>query len=190
MPRWEPNARERLAMAALELFAEQGYDNTTAAEIAERAGLAKSTFFRHFADKREALFLGQEALNDLLCGALGAAPAGAAPLAALDAALRTAGAVFVPQRRGLARKRQAIINAHADLRERELLKRAALIEALAGALRDRGVPEPAARLAAHLGDLALAAAYARWLGPEPGAGFGDLAHLALDELRSATAALG
>lgn len=190
MARWEPNTLERLHRAAVELFAEQGYDGTTAAEIAERAGLAKSTFFRHFPDKREALFLGQETLNDLLSGAVAAAPAEATPLSAIDAALSAAGTVFAPQRRESVRQRQAIIDAHAELRERELLKRASLTEALADALRRRGVPEPAANLAAQFGELALSIAYIRWLGPATESEYGELAHQALDELRRAAATLG
>jgi AcrR family transcriptional regulator len=190
MPRWEPNALERLHSAAVELFAERGYDNTTAAEIAERAGLAKSTFFRHFPDKREALFLGQDAFNDLLAGAITAAPRGATPMAAVGAALDAAATVFGPERHTSARQRQTIINAHTELRERELLKRAALTEALAGALRGRGVPDPAASLAAQFGDLALAMAYSRWLDPANESGLGELARQALDELRKATAVLG
>lgn len=190
MPRWEPNALERLHLAAVELFTQRGYDNTTAAEIADRAGLAKSTFFRHFPDKREVLFFGQEAWNELLSGAVAGAPAGASPLAAIGAALDAAGVVFAPQRRESARQRQAIIEAHGELRERELLKRATLTESLAEALRRRGVPEPAASLAAQFGDLALAMAYPRWLGHSTELGYGELARQALDELRGATAMLG
>jgi hypothetical protein len=58
MTRWEPNARGRLEQAALALYGERGFENTTVAEIAARAGLTERTFFRHFADKREVLFAG------------------------------------------------------------------------------------------------------------------------------------
>src|SRR3982074_1927337 len=58
MPRWEPGSTERMQMAALELFAEQGFEKTTANEIAARAGVTRRTFFRHFSDKREVLFSG------------------------------------------------------------------------------------------------------------------------------------
>src|ERR1039458_8546224 len=73
MARWEPNARERLVRAALDLFTEQGYDATTVNEIADRAGLTKTTFFRHFPDKREVLFAGQDVHARLLADAITAA---------------------------------------------------------------------------------------------------------------------
>jgi AcrR family transcriptional regulator len=190
MARWEPNARERLHAAALELFIERGYDNTTAAEIAERAGLAKSGFFRHFADKREVLFFGQEMLDDFLAKAVAAAPAGATPLAAVGAALEELEVAFPPERRAAARQRQAIVDAHAELRERELVKRAAMTEALAAALRRRDVPDPAAKLAAEIGDIALNVAYTRWLAGATDAKFGELTGQAIDEFRAAATTLG
>ena len=93
MGRWEPNARGRLEQAAMELFIERGFEQTTVAEIAERAGLTERTFFRHFADKREVLFWGQGALQDLLVSAVAGAPDSAAPIDAVAAALEAAGAV-------------------------------------------------------------------------------------------------
>ncbi|MEU5235044.1 helix-turn-helix domain-containing protein, partial [Streptomyces anulatus] len=87
MGRWEPDARERLVRAALDLFSEQGYENTAVAQIAERAGLTKSTFFRHFRDKREVLFGGQDVLAELMTGAISGAPEEAGPLEAVEAAL-------------------------------------------------------------------------------------------------------
>jgi AcrR family transcriptional regulator len=174
----------------MELFAEQGYDRTTAAEIAARAGLAKSGFFRHFPDKREVLFFGQELLSDSLGETIAAAPADATPLAAVCSALESLEVAFQPERREAARTRQAIIDAHPELRERELVKRSAMTAMLATALRRRGVPGPAAQLAAEIGDIALHAAYIRWLTPGREARFGELTRQALDEFRAATAALG
>src|SRR5215217_8219895 len=87
MARWEPNAEGRLREAAMELFAERGYEQTTVADIAERAGLTSRTFFRYFADKREVLFSSKEAFEQPLVDALEAAPAGAPPMAAVAAAL-------------------------------------------------------------------------------------------------------
>jgi AcrR family transcriptional regulator len=187
MARWEPNALARLHTAAVELFAERGYDSTTAAEIAERAGLAKSTFFRHFADKREALFFGQDLINEGLAAAIAAAPASSSPLSAVGAALEALAAAFPPSRREGARQRQAIIDAHDELRERELLKRAAMTAAMAEALRKREVPSTTAALAAQIGDLALSIAYARWLGSSRP--FASVARQSLDELREAAAGL-
>jgi hypothetical protein len=87
MARWEPNARERLERAALALFAEHGYDATTVAQIADRAGLTKSTFFRHFADKREVLFGGQDFLAGVFSEAIRTAPPAATITGCLAAAL-------------------------------------------------------------------------------------------------------
>ncbi|MFE1319223.1 helix-turn-helix domain-containing protein [Kitasatospora phosalacinea] len=188
MARWDPNARERLERAALELFVRQGYDRTTVAEIAERAGLAKSTFFRHFADKREVLS-GGDALARLLTGAVAAAPPAAGPLEAAGAALAAAGEhAFTAERYETVRERQQVVAANPELTERELLKREALAAALADALRERGVPEPAAVLAAALTLLALGTALARWT-ERPGQDFAALAREALATLRDTAAAL-
>ena len=91
MARWEPNARGRLEQAALELYGERGFEQTTVAEIAKRAGLTERTFFRHFADKREVLFWGAGALQELLVGTVASAPDSAAPIDAVAAALEAAG---------------------------------------------------------------------------------------------------
>ena len=90
MGRWEPNARGRLEQAALELYGERGFEQTTVAEIAERAGLTERTFFRHFADKREVLFGGAGALQEFLVSTVASAPDSAAPIDAVAAALEAA----------------------------------------------------------------------------------------------------
>ena len=166
MGRWEPDARGRLAKAAMALYAEQGFDETTVAEIAARAGLTERTFFRHFADKREVLFYGMEMLRDRLARAVADAPPAATAMDAVSAAFEAAGALLQenPER---VRLRDAIVSANADLRERELIKLAALAAAVAGALRDRGVPEPAASLAAETGVAVFKVAFARWIS-DPG----------------------
>jgi AcrR family transcriptional regulator len=166
MGRWEPNARGRLAQAAMTLYAEQGFEQTTVAEIAARAGLTERTFFRHFADKREVLFYGTDMARDLLTRTVADAPASATPLDAIGAALQALGAVFQenPER---VRLRDAIVSANAELRERELGKLEIFASAAAGALRDRGVPEPAASLAAETGIAVFKVAFARWIS-EPG----------------------
>jgi len=166
MGRWEPNARGRLAQAAMALYAEQGFERTTVAEIAARAGLTERTFFRHFADKREVLFYGLDMARDLLVRAVADAPASATPMDAVGGALQVLGAVLQenPER---VRLRDAIVSAHAELRERELIKLAAFASAVAAALRDRGVPEPAASLAAETGIGVFKVAFARWIS-EPG----------------------
>jgi AcrR family transcriptional regulator len=166
MGRWEPDARGRLAKAAMALYAEQGFEQTTVAEIAARAGLTERTFFRHFADKREVLFYGTEMLRDRLVRAVADAPASATAIDAVGAAFEAAGAVLQenPER---VRLRDTIVSAHAELRERELIKLATLAAAVAGALRDRGIAAPAASLAAETGVAVFKVAFARWVS-EPG----------------------
>jgi AcrR family transcriptional regulator len=190
MARWEPNARERLERAALALFAENGYDATTVAQIADRAGLTKSTFFRHFADKREVLFGGQESLTEAFTRAIGAAPPSATTTDCLAAALEAVEVVFTPQRHEFALQRRDVIAAHSELQERELLKMARPGLAVAGALRDRGADDVTARLAAEVGMLAFSTAFARWAVPGNEEPFPPIAHAALRELQDRAAALG
>ncbi|MEU2032300.1 TetR/AcrR family transcriptional regulator [Nocardia amamiensis] len=161
MGRWEPNARGRLELAALELYTQRGFEQTTVAEIAKRAGLTERTFFRHFADKREVLFPGGTTLQDALADAVARAPETAAPIEATAAAVEAVGAVL-EERRDFSRQRQAVIDANTELRERELIKLASLAAAVAGALRERGVAEPAAHLAAETGIAVLRVALRRW----------------------------
>ncbi|MDH6133019.1 AcrR family transcriptional regulator [Kitasatospora sp. MAA4] len=162
MGRWEPNARGRLEQAALELYVERGYDETTVAEIAKRAGLTERTFFRHYADKREVLFGGAGVLHDLFVDAVAAAPADAAPIDAIAAALDAAAGMF-QDRREFARRRQGVITANPELQERELIKLASLSAAIAGALRLRGVAEPGASLAGEAGIAVFKVAFDRWI---------------------------
>ncbi|MGV9690882.1 TetR family transcriptional regulator [Streptomyces sp. NPDC003444] len=183
MGRWEPNARGRLEQAALELYGEYGFDATTAKQIAERAGLTERTFFRHFADKREVLFPHGNPLLERVVGALADVPPDTAPIDAVSAALQAASDLF-RERGDLARRRQAVIAAHAELRERELVKLAALAAALAGALRERGVPEPAARLAAEVGMAAFGVAFDRWITDPEGLDPARLVRDAFTELKA------
>jgi AcrR family transcriptional regulator len=185
MARWEPHASERLAEAALELFAERGYENTTVLDIARRAGLAKSTFFRHFQDKRGVLF-GEDALTERLATAVAAAPAVATPLDAVACGLDALGRdVFTPGRRAFTVRRRAVIDAHPDLREREALKGLSLTAAIARAVERRGAPVLVARVAAELGALALKIAYERWSVEGNGEEFAAIARRALDDVRAA-----
>ncbi len=187
MGRWEPNARGRLEQAAMELFLERGFEQATVTEIAARAGLTQRTFFRHFADKREVLFYGQEMLRDLLVNTVASAPDSAAPIDAVADAVVAAGALL-QERRDYARRRQIVIDAHPELRERELIKLAGLAEAMAGALRKRGVTDPAASLTGEAGIAVLKVAFGRWL-TEPGQP--DLPQLmreSFGELKAVTAA--
>lgn len=186
MARWQPNASERLVLSALELFSERGYEQTTVAEIAERAGLTKSTFFRHFKDKREVLF-GGDTMAGLLAEGIAAAPDNASPLDALACAFDLVGReVFTPDRRALAARRRTVIAANPELREREALKGLGLAASMVEALTRRGAPEMVALVAAQLGALALKLAYERWSDPGDVGEFGDLAQKVLRELRTAS----
>jgi AcrR family transcriptional regulator len=186
MGRWEPNARGRLEQAALELYSERGFAQTTVAEIAERAGLTERTFFRHFADKREVLFWGAGALQELLVETVAAAPEGVAPIDAVAAALHAAAEMLMQRREG-ARRRQAIIAANAELQERELIKLASLAAALAATLRERGVAEPAASLTAEAGIAVFKIAFERWTAAGDQQQLSRLIEDSFDELRAVTA---
>ena len=192
MARWEPGARERLVLAAVDLFTEQGYDATTVTQIAERAGVTKSTLFRYFPDKREILVAGQETLSRLLSDGITGAPVGASPLEAVAAGLERVSGAMGPMNRELAPRMRAAVAASTELQERDALKSVGLAAAMTTALLARGVPDPTARLAAELGVLAFKRGFAGWSEGD-GEDVHDLAHYtlaALDELRAATATLG
>jgi AcrR family transcriptional regulator len=186
MSRWEPNGRGRLEQAALELYSERGFEQTTVAEIATRAGLTERTFFRHFADKREVLFAGAGLLQELLVSTLASIPDSAAPIDAVAAALEVAGALL-EERREYSRKRQTVIAANAELQERELIKLASLASALANALRLRGVRDPAASLTAEAGIAVFKVAFERWVNESSQRGLPQLIRESLDELKAVTA---
>lgn len=187
MARWQPNASQRLVAAALDLFAERGYENTTVIDIAQRAGLTKSTFFRHFPDKREVLF-GRDTMTALLADGIAAAPPAATPLEAVANALDAIGReAFTPDRREIIARRRAVIDSHPELQEREALKGLALTAAVTAALRRRGVPDLTARVAAELGALAMKIAFERWSDTADGDDFGELARRTLRDLREAGA---
>lgn len=189
MPRWEPDARERLVSAALHLFTEQGFDETTVAEIAARAGLTRSTFFRYFPDKRDVLAAGQETLSRLFAEGIAAAPADATPLEAVTAGLERAAAEMTPFNRELGPRLHAVIETSVELQERARLKQVGLAAAMSGALRARGVPDPAAALAAELGVLAFKESYTAWVAGED-EDLAPLARAAVARLRRAVSDLG
>jgi AcrR family transcriptional regulator len=187
MARWEPNAAERLVLAALELFAERGYESTTVIDIAQRAGLAKSTFFRHFPDKREVLF-GGGTLDLLLTEAIAAASATATPLDVVAHALDAAGRkAFTPERREFSARRRAVIAANPELQEREALKGLRLTASMTDALKRRGVPDLTACVAAELGALAAKIAYERWSDTANSDEFSELARRVLGEVQAVSA---
>lgn len=188
MGRWQPDARGRLEQAALELFEERGYAGTTVEGIAARAGLTERTFFRYFTDKREVLFSGSSGLEALMVAAIGAAPASAAPLAAVTAAFDALGPWF-ESRRGHARQRRAVIAAHAELRERELIKLSTLATAIAAVLRKRGLAAPAASLVAETGIAIFKNAFERWADDTRDQDFAVHVRAAVAALQAATAGM-
>jgi AcrR family transcriptional regulator len=183
MSRWGPDARGRLAKAALELYGERGFDQTTVAEIANRAGLTERTFYRHFADKREVLFAGSADLQKLLVHEVAGAPTSAAPIEAVAAALLAAGDVFNDERRDYARERRAVISANAELRERELIKMATLASAIAEALHRRDVSNPAASLTAEAGIAVFRVTFDRWVDKASDQDWRALVRESLEELK-------
>ncbi|MET7575170.1 TetR/AcrR family transcriptional regulator [Streptomyces sp. NPDC005492] len=192
MGRWEPGARERLVMAAVDLFTEQGYDATTVTQIAERAGVTKSTFFRHFPDKRELLVAGQEELSRLLAEGIAEAPGDATPLETVAAGLVRASGLMGPQNREFAPRVRAAIAASTELQERDALKTVSLAAAMTSALAARGIPDPTAALASELGVLAFKRGFAEWTEGDRDANdeLAGYVLTALEELRAASASLG
>ena len=186
MGRWEPDAQGRLAQAAMELFGEHGYEQTTVAEIASRAGLTERTFFRHFSDKREVLFPVGTWFRDLFVDAVSAAPASVTPIEAVRLGLQAAaGALEQDRGRDFARARQRIVAANPELRERELSKMAEVAAATAAAQRGRGVEEPAASLTAELGIAAFRVAFERWVGEGEHRGLSELVDESLTVIAAA-----
>jgi AcrR family transcriptional regulator len=184
MVRWQPDSRGRLEQAAMELFTERGFEQTTVAAIAERAGLTERTFFRYFADKREMLFDGSMRLQQLFVDAVAGAPAGATAFEAVTAGLDAISAFFVDLDHS--RGRQVIIDSDASLQERELIKSARLATAIAAALRERGIGEPAASVLAQSTIGVFHVAFVRWVVDGNVRSYRELMREALAELKAVT----
>lgn len=163
MPRWEPGARERFEAAALDLFVTQGYEQTTVAEIAAKAGLTERTFYRHFTDKQEVLFGGGDNLRSMLTAEIAAAPAAMHALQAVTQAFMVVADLYFAGREPYVRMRQAVIDANPSLQERELQKLAAMSSAVDSTLRERGITSRSASLAAESGTSVFKIAFAAWL---------------------------
>jgi AcrR family transcriptional regulator len=181
--RWAPDARERLETAALDLFAENGYEETTVAQIADRAGLNRATFFRHFADKREVLFGGEDVLAGLFADGIRAAPPQATLTECLQAAYAAAGAAMTARQRAKAAQRVRVVAASTEVQERGLLKHARIARSISAALRARGADELTARLGAEVGMLAFTVAVERWMRSDDDDPFPRYAAAALSDLQ-------
>jgi AcrR family transcriptional regulator len=179
-------------VAAVDLFTEQGYDATTVAQIAKRAGITKSTFFRYFPDKREVLMAGQETLSRLFAEGIAGAPEDASALDAVAAGLVRASSAMGSMNREIGPRLKAAVAASTELQERDALKSVGLAATMTTALVARGVPDPTAVLAGELGVLAFKRGYAEWSEAErdPENGLAQFALAALNELRAAAASLG
>jgi AcrR family transcriptional regulator len=170
----------------MELYREHGFESTTVAEIAERAGLTERTFFRHFADKREVLFSGASALREFLVSRVDTAPASVPAFEAIVTALMDAATDIFEGMQGFPRQRQAIIAANLELQEREQIKMATLASDLADALRRRGVAEPAASLAAEAGIAVFKVAFEHWTSAARRKPLADIIRDFADQLKTAT----
>jgi AcrR family transcriptional regulator len=182
MPRSGDDARRRLRVAALELYQERGYDLTTTAQIAERAGVTERTYFRHFADKREVLFDGEAELRTIMTTAIEDAPADLGPLPLVMLAYDAAVPLLVTNR-ALAAKRAEVVAEAPALQERAHAKAAALLDAVTTAVVRRGAPEPTARLAAQVGAAAFDRASRSWAS-DPARDLRELLAEAADEVRA------
>ncbi len=187
--RWEPNARERLETAALDLFVANGYEKTTVTQIAERAGMNRATFFRHFVDKREVLFAGEDILATLFGDAIAGATLEANVSDCLEAALVSAEVVMTPKLRVAAARRIAVVATSSELQERGQLKHARIARSVVEALIDRGEDDVTARLGAEILLLAFNFAFERWMQATGDESFSDVAEVTLCELLTRTAEL-
>ena len=188
MARWEPGAAERLQKAALDLFVSRGFEQTTAADIAQAAGLTQRTFFRYFGDKRDVLFHGQDQFVQVFLSGIDAAPADAPAMELIALALAAAASLFPNNRRPYALMRQTVIDENPALRERERHKLADLAGEIAGALRARGITEPAATLAAESGTSVFGVAFNQWIRERQRRSLADIMAADLDELAALNAA--
>jgi AcrR family transcriptional regulator len=161
MPRWDPNAEDRLREAAAKLFLERGYENVTVAEITEQAGLTRRSFSRYFTDKRDVLFAGSEQFPVALARSVRQAEDTLPPFAALLTALVDVAGGLADQA-PLAAQRRAVVRASPELQERGRTKLAAATEAVADALRERGTAESQATLLAEVGVSIFRTAFDRW----------------------------
>jgi AcrR family transcriptional regulator len=175
MSRWAPDAALRLERAALELFAEQGFAATSVPQIAARAGLTTRTFFRHFPDKREVLFLLERELPAVVAPLVAGAPAFLSPLGIVMHGFEAMAAGPFEGWRPALQARRAIIGSDQGLRERELLKNLLLAGVITEALARQGVGGREARLVARYGVLVFEIALADWLDSDSDT-FSDVLH--------------
>lgn len=164
MSRWQPNARERLESAALELFIEHGFAATTVPQITAHAGLTTRTFFRHFVDKREVLFAADDDFPALVSHIVSQAPPSLSPVAVFEAGIDALAAEMFEGRLEFLRARHMVVRSDEGLAERELSKRAAMADAITRAYLDRGVDQVTAALTAQFTMAVVGVSVGRWIG--------------------------
>ncbi len=176
------NARKRFEIAATALFQERGVERTTVPEIAARAQLTERTFYRYFADKREVLFWRAGELQARVANAVAGAPAHMRPLAVAIRALEAVGDFFDGSRANV-KRRQALVAAHPEFLEREMLKLHELTLAMGAALEKRGLEAPVARMVSEAGVTIARVALERWISDDRERDFAHHIQGSRDELR-------
>lgn len=150
----------------MDLFERQGFAATTIPQIAEAAGLTTRTFFRHFADKRDVLFLRDREFPDAVGDVMTSVPLEDSGPAAVRAGLAAACRGLEAWRRPIARRR-TIVHSEPALHERELLQRHHLARAIDASLRTRGIDAPQSRTLAAVAVMCFDLAMQKWLdGPD------------------------
>ncbi|MFB9466696.1 TetR family transcriptional regulator [Streptomyces cinereospinus] len=187
MARWEPGAAQRLQQAAMELFAERGFSNTTIPDITSRAGLTTRTFFRHYNDKREILFVGENELPEVVSRLFAQAPVEFAPIDVIVHGLQTVVASRLETQRAALRARREIINSDAGLQEREAHKLACLARAGTTGFAARGLTPPQAAIAASLAVTVYDVAFNQWLDTDDPTSFADAVTSAAATLKTVMA---
>lgn len=183
MPRWEPNTRERLAKAALELFFEKGYDQTTVKEIADKAGVAKSTFFRHYADKQDVLSVNNQLIGNALTQGIESASTYTSSMQQVTAGLINAAKIFTPEIKNNGTKLKKLLEKNPVLQQGYQMKVNYLINSMVEALKNNGVPEFEAKLVANMGSQAFQEAYSNWIKEYKSPTFPNLVKLEMEKVR-------
>jgi hypothetical protein len=130
------------------------------------------------------LFYGQDGFDQLFLDGMDAAPADATPMELVAAAIAGAASNFPDERRPFSRMRQSVIDSNPALQERERHKLASLAVTIAAALRERGITEPAATLAAESTATVFGIAVSQWIREGEHDSLSSIAIYTLGELRA------
>jgi AcrR family transcriptional regulator len=148
-------AKEAIRQAALDLFSERGFDAVSVTDIAERAEVGRTTFFRYFGDKQEVLFSEPaEAAADAASGKPAPAERIGSSLAAALAAARglVVGYVeVITADHAEYERHQELVTSNPELYARSLVKQRRYAAELTDRLRSWGATSAVARQAAEIG---------------------------------------